>query len=98
MTQQSNLWREKKLDTSILIVLCFLNIMSTFLQIVFNNPSSEDSLSPPEKQLKKEIWENRMKRLETGHESDCKIIVEDKTILTHKLVGTDYHISRKKIW
>lgn len=67
-------------------------------RIVFNNGgSSEDSLSPPEKRFKKEVWENRAKRLETEEASDFKIIVKDQTIRTHKVYLMDFPYFKNKI-
>ncbi|XP_055325979.1 kelch-like protein 41 [Sitodiplosis mosellana] len=65
-------------------------------RIVYNYPSSEDSLSPEEKRFRRDCWENRMKRLETGDESDSKIIVGDKTIRTHKVYLTDFPYFKQK--
>lgn len=70
--------------------------MSIPPRIVFIYSSSEDSQSPPEKRAKQESWELRVKRLETGDESDCKIIVGDKEIPTHKFVLTEFSYFKKK--
>lgn len=65
-------------------------------RIVFNFPSEEDSLSPAEKRYKEELWKKRVKRLESGDDSDCKIIVGDQTILTHKFVLTNFPYFKAK--
>lgn len=65
-------------------------------RIVFNYPSSEDLFSLAEKRAKQETWKIRVERLETGDESDCKIIVGDRTIPAHKFVLTEFPYFKKK--
>lgn len=70
--------------------------MSALSRISFNYPSSEDSLSPPDKRARRESWSNRVEKLLAGESSDCKIIVGDRIIPTHKFVLSEYPYFEKK--
>lgn len=70
--------------------------MSALPRIAFNYPSSEDAVSPAEIRAKQESMEKRMETLLAGELSDCKIIVEDKTIPAHKFVLSEFPYFEKK--
>lgn len=70
--------------------------MAELVRIAFTYRSEDDSQSPPEKKAKKESWGKREARFRTKKGSDCKIIVGDKEILTHKFVLNEFPFFESK--